>query len=202
MKKVLITAFEPFNGQSLNASSKILNQLNTTQFKAQIHKLIMPTVFTEVNAIMTSKIDEFKPDIILLIGEAGQASHIRLERVAINIDDARIPDNRHNQPINLPININGETAYFSTLPIKTIHLDLLSQKIPAIISNSAGTFVCNHFMYVVLDYLTTKKASNIIAGFIHFPYIKAQIKNDNIPYLDIKSSVKALEIIKKNCINA
>jgi len=201
MKKVLITAFEPFNGQTLNASSEILDQLNTTQFKAQIDKIILPTVFTEVNAIMTSKIDELKPDIILLLGEAGQASHIRLERVAINIDDARIPDNHYHQPIDLPINMNGESAYFSTLPIKSIHLDLLSQKIPAIISNSAGTFVCNHLMYVVLDYLATKKASNIIAGFIHFPYIKTQIKNDKIPYLDIKSSIKALEIIIKNCIN-
>jgi pyroglutamyl-peptidase len=200
MKNVLITAFEPFNGQSLNASAEIINRLNVNKFNAHIHTLILPTVFKSVDDIITSKIDDLNPDIILLLGEARLSTNIRLERIAINIDDARIPDNQNYQPIDLPIINHGPAAYLSTLPLRTIHSHLSSQNIPIVISNSAGTFLCNHLMYIVLHHLATKKASNTIAGFIHFPYIKTQVKSDISSFLDIDISVKALEKIINDCL--
>ncbi|MFA6801658.1 MAG: hypothetical protein WCR19_06080, partial [Acholeplasmataceae bacterium] len=143
MKKILLTAFEPFDGKNKNASSEIMNCLEFDLHLFDIHKLILPTTFNDIESLMINKISSFKPDIILMLGEASGTNHIRIERVAINIDDARIPDNTHYQPIDQIIKQNSDNALFSTLPIKKIHHNLLENEIPAVISNSAGTFVCN-----------------------------------------------------------
>ncbi|MGE4319811.1 MAG: pyroglutamyl-peptidase I [Acholeplasmataceae bacterium] len=200
MKKILITAFDPFGGQQKNASLEVLKHLEIFSKTYQIHTLILPTIFQAVEDIISAKIDILSPDIIILLGEAGLTKEIRIERVAINIDDARIKDNLGNQPIDLPIKDKGENAYFSTLPIKKIKAALDSKNIPSIISNSAGTFVCNHAMYLVLHYLQEKKPSNIVAGFIHFPYVESQIKDETTPHLPLKQSVKALETIIEACL--
>lgn len=195
MKKILITSFEPFGGLNINASLEIMKNFNYAREFATIEKLVLPTVFNDVEQLITRKIDSFNPNIILLLGEAGGTEHIRLERVAINIDDARIKDNKGQQPIDHIIKDDGDSAYFASLPIKSIYDHLSKESIPVVISNSAGTFVCNHLMYLTLHYLKQKKASNIIAGFIHFPYIESQITNEQTNFLSLDTSTKALKIM-------
>ena len=193
MKKILITAFNPFGGKTTNASLDVLKNLDFNLANVNIYTMILPTVFSTVEDVLLSKIDLVNPDIILLLGEAGNAKAIRVERVAINIDDARIPDNLGRQPIDQAIKKDGHTAYFSNLPIKNLVKDLNQNHIHAVVSNTAGTFVCNHIMYLTLDYLHRKKADNTIAGFIHFPYIHNQ--NDLNTYTD------GLKIIIKSCLD-
>jgi len=193
MKKILITAFNPFGGKTTNASLDVLKNLDFNLANVNIYTMILPTVFSTVEDVLLSKIDLVNPDIILLLGEAGNAKAIRVERVAINIDDARIPDNLGRQPIDQVIKKDGHTAYFSNLPIKKLVKDLNQNHIHAVVSNTAGTFVCNHIMYLTLDYLHRKKADNTIAGFIHFPYIHNQ--NDLNTYTD------GLKIIIKSCLD-
>ena len=123
------------------------------------------------------------------------------ERIAINIDDARIPDNIGNSPIDEIIRKDGENAYFSTLPIKAIVDELNKNNLPSAISNTAGTFVCNHIMYESL-YLTSKKYPNIKAGFIHIPFIEEQVLDKpNIPYMKKEDIIVALELIIKTTVN-
>lgn len=115
-----------------------------------------------------------KPDIVLCIGQAGGRYDMTVERLAINVDDARIEDNEGNQPIDIPVFEDGENAYFSNLPIKAMVEEIKGQGIPASISNSAGTFVCNHIMYGVL-YHINKTYKNMRGGFIHVPFINEQV---------------------------
>jgi pyroglutamyl-peptidase len=200
MKKILITAFEPFGGRSTNASLDVMNHHKFDIENTIIETLVLPTAFKSVEAKLLAKMNDFNPHIILHLGEAGGAKNIRLERVAINLDDARIKDNLNDQPIDEKIKEDGQNAYFSTLPIRKIHQALSNALMPTIISYSAGTFVCNHLMYLTLHHLSIKKASDVIAGFIHFPYIEVQPNNPKLDYLDLNTSVKALEIIIKSCL--
>lgn len=199
MKKILITAFDPFGGKSINSSLETLKHLEFFDDQVKVDTLILPTVFKSVEDVIRAKIDLAHPDVILMLGEAGGTSQIRLERVAINIDDARIPDNENYQPVDVPISKDGEPAYFSTLPIKKIQASLIEHDIPVVISNSAGTYVCNHLMYITLKAVKQKKASNVIAGFIHFPYIENQVQPDQA-FLPLNTSVKALSLIIKSCL--
>ena len=138
---------------------------------------------------------------MISIGQAGGRSKITPERIAINIDDARIPDNIGNSPIDEAIRKDGENAYFSTLPIKAIVDELNKNNIPSAISNTAGTFVCNHIMYESL-YLASKKYPNIKAGFIHIPYIEEQVKDKpNMPFMKKEDIIIALELIIKTAVN-
>ena len=130
---------------------------------------------------------------MLSIGQAGGRAEITPERIAINIDDARIPDNEGNQPVDRPIVPDGENAYFSNLPIKTMMEAIKKEGIPASVSNSAGTYVCNHLMYSVLYYIK-KNALPIKAGFIHVPYIPEQTVNKkDKPSMSLAEIVRGLE---------
>ena len=117
-----------------------------------------------------------------------------MERVAINVDDGRIPDNDGYQPVDSPVFEDGENAYFSTLPIKAIVEEVKKAGIPAAVSNTAGTYVCNHIMYSLLYYLN-KNNLNIKGGFIHVPFIPEQVvEKKNTPYMELTRITKALEI--------
>jgi pyroglutamyl-peptidase len=134
---------------------------------------------------------------VICVGQAGGRYDITIERVAINIDDARIPDNEGNQPIDEPIFADGDAAYFSSLPIKAITNEIKKEGIPASVSNTAGTFVCNHIMYGLL-YLIDKKYNNIKGGFIHVPFLPEQVLNrPNTPYMSLEYIAKALTIAVK-----
>lgn len=192
--KVLITGFEPFGGEKINPSYEAVKLLDNEINGAIVIKRELPTVFNKSIEKLNKLIKEESPDIVICIGQAGGRFNISVERVAINIDDARIPDNDGNEPIDSKIFNDGENAYFSNLPIKAIVQKINNNNIPAEISNTAGTYVCNHIMYGLL-YLINKNHRNIKGGFIHAPYIPEQvIEKRNIPYMTIHEIKKALTL--------
>ena len=199
--RVLITGFDKFGGESINPSSLCVNSLPDNIDNIEIKKITLPTIFKDSSQVLEENIKSFSPNIVICVGQAGGRSKITPERIAINIDDARIPDNIGNSPIDEAIRKDGENAYFSTLPIKAIVDELNKNNIPSAISNTAGTFVCNHIMYEAL-YLSSKKYPNIKAGFIHIPYIKEQvIDKPNMPFMKKEDIIQALKIIIKTSVH-
>ena len=198
--RVLITGFDKFGGESINPSNLCVNSLPDVIDNIEIKKITLPTVFKDSSRVLEENIKSFSPNIVICVGQAGGRSKITPERIAINIDDARIPDNIGNSPIDETIRKDGENAYFSTLPIKAIVDELNKNNIPSTISNTAGTFVCNHIMYESL-YLTSTKYPNIKAGFIHIPYIEEQVLNKpNMPYMKKEDIIVSLELIIKTAV--
>ncbi|CAM4281291.1 Pyrrolidone-carboxylate peptidase [Bacillus manliponensis] len=148
MKTVLVIGFDPFGGEKVNPAWEVAKRLNKKCIgEYTIFSKQLPTVFHKSIQVLQSYIEEIQPSIIICIGQAGGRAGITVERVAINIDDARIPDNEGNQPIDVPVVKGGPAAYFSTLPIKSIVKQLRENRIPASVSQTAGTFVCNHVFY-------------------------------------------------------
>ena len=191
--KVLITGFDPFGEENINPAWEAVKKIKDKIEGAEIIKKQIPTVFNKSISQLLDEIEKNQPDIVICVGQAGGRYDVSIERVAINIDDARIEDNEKNQPIDIKIFNDGESAYFSNLPIKAMVEEIKSMEIPASISNTAGTFVCNHIMYGLLYYIN-KKYSNIKGGFIHVPFINSQVVNKkNQPYMSLEHIVKALE---------
>ena len=171
--KILVTGFDPFGGEPTNPAIESVKRIDDNIEGAEIIKLEIPTVFHKAADVVEEKIKEVKPDVVLSIGQAGGRYGITVERVAINQDDARIEDNEGNQPIDVAIREDGAPAYFSTLPIKAMVEEIKKENLPASVSNTAGTFVCNHIMYQ--DLYLAEKYGNIKAGFIHVPYLTEQV---------------------------
>ncbi|WAA10986.1 pyroglutamyl-peptidase I [Fervidibacillus albus] len=193
-KKVLVTGFDPFGNDDINPALEVVKQLDGKIIEdVEIVAEEVPTVFHRAIQVVKDAIKREQPDVVICIGQAGGRAQITPERVAINVDDARIPDNEQQQPIDEPIDPDGPTAYFSTLPIKRIVNELRKAGIPASVSNSAGTFVCNHLFYGVRHYLE-KQAPSIRSGFIHIPYIPEQTVEKNAPSLSLDLIVKGIEI--------
>lgn len=192
--KVLVTGFDAFGGEKVNPAFEAVKRLEDNIAGAEVVKVEIPTVFKKSIEILDRKIEEEKPDIVICVGQAGGRFDITIERVAINISDASIKDNEGNMPIDEKIFVNGENAYFSSLPIKSIVSNIRSEKIPASISNTAGTYVCNHIMYGLL-YLIDKKYKNVRGGFIHVPYLPEQvIDKKSTPSMNINDIIAALTI--------
>ena len=191
--KILLTVFTPFDGESINPALEAMKILPDKIGKLKVLKLEIPTVFGKSARLVLEAIEQEKPDCVLSIGQAGGRAEITPERIAINIDDARIPDNEGNRPVDWPIVPDGENAYFSNLPIKAMVKAMKKEGIPAAVSNSAGTYVCNHLMYSVLYYIK-KNALPIKAGFIHVPYIPEQTVNKkDKPSMSLEEIVRGLE---------
>lgn len=193
-QKVLLTGFDPFGGERVNPSWEAVKQLqgevidDVTLVAEQI-----PTVFGKSVAVLEHLIQEHNPDIVICVGQAGGRQHITPERVAINMNDARIPDNQGNQPIDEPIVDKGPVGYWSTIPIKRMVENMNESNIPASVSHTAGTFVCNHIFYGLMDYITRTK-SDIRGGFIHIPFIPEQTIHKEAPSLSLATIVKGLKI--------
>lgn len=196
MKRILITAFEPFGGEQVNPSYEAMMGLDPSDFDANIHRLKVPTVFYRSAKTIIEAIDAFHPDIIIMIGQAGGRKEISLERIGINLDDSSMPDNEGVVLEDHPIALFGPDAYFSTLPNKAIVKALKQAHIPAKVSNSAGTYVCNHVLYQVLHHLAQiKGGSHIKAGFIHVPYMKKQvIHRSHLFSLELPILIQTLKI--------
>ena len=171
--KILVTGFDPFGGEPTNPAIESVKRIDDNIEGAEIIKLEIPTVFYKAADVVEAKIKEINPDVVLSIGQAGGRYGITVERVAINEDDARIEDNEGNQPIDVAIREDGAPAYFSTLPIKAMVEEIKKENLPASVSNTAGTFVCNHIMYQ--DLYLAEKYGNIKAGFIHVPFLTEQV---------------------------
>lgn len=172
--KILVTGFDPFGGETKNPALEVVKKLPDGIEGASIIKLEIPTVFGKSAEVIKEAIRKENPNYVLSIGQAGGRYGLTPERVAINLDDARIPDNEGNQPIDMQIQPDGENAYFSQLPLKAMVKAMKEAGVPASISNSAGTFVCNHIMYQTL-YLTHSEYPNVKAGFIHIPFLPEQV---------------------------
>ena len=198
--KILITGFDPFGGESINPALEAVKKLPDTILGQEIIKIEIPTVFRKSLEKIEENIQKHNPDVVISVGQAGGRFGVTPERVAINIDDARIKDNEGNQPIDISIYEDGENAYFSNLPIKAMVKEMNDNGIPASVSNTAGTFVCNHVMYGIL-YLIDKKYPNIRGGFIHVPYIPSQVTTKpNTPSMSINDIAKGLELSIKAVI--
>lgn len=200
--KVLVTGFDPFGGESINPAWEAVKAIPRQIAGTDVVTVQIPTVFRKsVDAVLAAA-KEHNPDVILCVGQAGGRFDMTVERVAINIDDARIKDNEGNQPIDLPIYEDGEFAYFTNLPIKAMVAEMQKEGCPASVSNTAGTFVCNHIMYAVLHHITKDKIAKK-GGFIHVPYIPEQVVDKkNTPYMETsritKSLIACIKAIKEN----
>ena len=188
--KIIVTGFDPFGGEKINPSIECVKALPEIE-GVDLFRLELPTVFKESAKRLNEVINDVKPDAVLSVGQAGGRAGITMERIAINVDDARIPDNISQQPIDEEIQVEGEAAYFSTLPIKRIVKAIREAGISAEVSNSAGTFVCNHIMYQAL-FAATKADKPFKAGFMHIPFIPEQTTDK--PSLPLEESTKALQI--------
>ncbi len=190
--KILVTGFDPFNNETINPALKALEKLPKTIYSAEIIKLEVPTVFNVSLKVIEDAIKQYQPDVVLSIGQAGGRSQITVERIGINLDDAPIKDNANVMVIDKKIVEDAPDAYFSDLPIKAMIEKIQSKNIPAAISNTAGTFVCNHVLYGT-RHLCITKYPNIKSGFIHIPFLPSQVVNKhNVPSMNLDDIVEGL----------
>ena len=188
MKKLLITGFEPFGGETINPSWEAVFRLPEEINGYKLTKLRIPVVFGEAAEQVIAAADSLCPDAILCIGQAGGRGAVTPELVGINLRHGRIPDNAGNQPTDEPIMADGETAYFSTLPVRKMAEAISAAGIPSHVSYSAGAYVCNDLLYTLLAYY---KNSDTKVAFIHIPYSTEQGKE---PAMDLPCIVQALTV--------
>ncbi|WP_395057103.1 pyroglutamyl-peptidase I [Polaromonas sp.] len=173
---VLLTGFDPFGGERLNPSWLAVQSLQGQHIAS--HKVVaaqLPTVFDTSLLELARLLEEHRPALVVCVGQAGGRAAISLERIAININDARIPDNAAAQPIDTPVVAGGPAAYFTGLPIKAMLLALQGEGIPAEVSQTAGTFVCNHVFYGLMHHLATQRGfEGVRGGFVHVPWLPDQ----------------------------
>ena len=202
--KILVTGFEPFNGGTINPSEQIVYRLEAPEGVTLI-KDVLPVEFKKSTLRLKELFEEHKPNIVLSIGQAGGRAEISVERVAINLNNVKssngsklLPDNAGDMPIDEPIESDGDAAYFATLPIWKMVEAIQQQGIPAGISNTAGTYVCNHVMYVNL-YQAAKYYPNMKTGFIHVPFLPEQIAHredkDRLAAMPLEEMVTALQAV-------
>ena len=188
MRKLLITGFEAFGGESVNPSWDAVCRLPEKISDFSITKLCLPVVFGEAADKVISVARELSPDVILCIGQAGGRGAVTPEMIGINLRHATIPDNAGNKPTDEKILPDGDAAFFSTLPVRKIKESIESKKIASQVSYSAGTYVCNDLLYTLLDHF---KQTNTRVGFIHVPYSDEQ-KKENMPSMPLETIVSAL----------
>ena len=188
---ILVTAFEPFQGETVNATMEALALLPDAIGGHALVKRILPVVFGQAIREIGTLVDQLQPGAVICLGQSTGRADITPERVAINLSDARIPDNAGNQPRDLPIRPGGPAAYFSTLPVREMTEAMREAGVPASLSNTAGTFVCNHLMYGLLDHLS-RTGRNIPAGFIHLPATPTQAAERPSPSMSPETAAKGL----------
>ena len=183
--RILLTGFEPFGGQSLNPSWEVASALQGLQLPgAQVVAMQLPCVFAQALPALQQALTQHTPDIVLALGQAEGRCDLSVERVAINVMDARIPDNAGAQPIDVPVIAGGPAAYFSTLPIKSLVAGLKAAGFPASVSQTAGTFVCNQVFYGLQHALV---GQGVHSGFMHLPLLPEQAAHWPGPSLPIWS---------------
>jgi pyroglutamyl-peptidase len=191
--RILITGFEPFGGQSINPSWEVARTLDGLPLpSAQVRAIQLPCVFAQAASALMRALDDMQPDIVLALGQAEGRSDISVERVAINIMDARIADNAGAQPIDQPVVAGAPAAYFSTLPIKHLVACLRTAGFPASVSQTAGTFVCNQVFYALQHALAGR---GVRSGFVHLPLLPVQAAHwpgPTLPSMPLGTQVAAL----------
>jgi len=190
MERILLTGFEPFHNSMLNPSQEIIKRIS---HRSLVAKEVLPVTFGEASQKLISLIDQHKPTVVLALGQAEGRKEITPERIAINLDDARIPDNAGKSPKERVIVAGGPDAYFTTLPITNLVEKLNENGIPASISLSAGTFVCNHIFYAMQHHCAGKE---IKSGFIHLPLVNEQASEfPGLPTMQIEEMIRGIELV-------
>ena len=191
--KILVSGFDPFGGEKINPAIESVKLLPDEIKGAKIIKVEIPTVARKSLKKLEEVIEIEKPDVVLSVGQAGGRTDISVERVGINMDDFRIKDNEGNQPIDEKIAEGGPDAYLVTIPIKAMVQKMIENKIPASVSNTAGTFVCNHVCYG-MAHLASTKYPNMRTGFVHIPFLPEQVVDKrNMPSMPLELIAKGLE---------
>ena len=195
--KLLLTAFDPFGGEPVNPALEAVKLVSDTVGSVQVVKLEVPTVFGKSIDKVAKAIEAERPDAVLCIGQAGGRFDLTPERVAINLDDARIKDNEGNQPIDVPIFEDGAPAYFSTLPIKAMVQNIRNAGLPASVSNTAGTVSYTHLTLPTngdVLYTLAKSYPGVRGGFMHVPFIPSQVVNrPSVPSMNLQDIAKGIE---------
>lgn len=202
---ILLTGFEPFGGEAINPSWEIAHALDGWVGPGFVVRTArLPCVFGDAIQRLDAALDEWRPTLVLCLGQAGGRDGISIERAALNVDDARIPDNAGRQPIDDVVVAEGPAAYFSTLPIKAIVRDLRIAGITAAVSNTAGTFVCNHVFYALMHRLATSPAlSGSRGGFVHVPYLPEQAAGrPGVSSMTLAAQVEALRVTVHSALAA
>lgn len=190
---ILLTGFEPFGGDSVNPSWDVACALDGHLIDGvRIHALRLPCVFGLAIPALQAALRRHRPQAVLALGLAANRPELSLERVAINVDDARIADNAGGQPIDEAVVAGGPAAYFSSLPIKAIVAALQDAGLPAVVSQTAGTFVCNHLFYGLMHHL--RRRPGVRAGFMHVPLLPAQVAAGGLPGLALVDQVRAVRL--------
>ena len=187
--KILITGFDPFDGAEINPSWEAVKRICAVPKNVEIKRLLLPTVYSGTIALLKDAMTEFAPDAVLGFGFAGSRKEITIERLAVNLADARIPDNSGAQPIDEPLFSDGPSAYFSTLPVKSLTQAINDAGLQASLSMTAGLFVCNCMMSSAL-YYAEKLMPDTRAGFIHLP-------GWNRPDADILAAETTIKVISE-----
>jgi pyroglutamyl-peptidase len=193
--KALVTGFDAFGGEKVNPSSVAVSRLKRRMASLAVHTAVLPTSYARSAIALRGAIHEVQPDIVLCVGQAGGRSELSLERIAINVQDARIRDNDGKQPIDRPVVREGPAAYFATLPIKACVAELRRAGLPAGVSNSAGTFVCNQVFYALMD-MAGRHGLSFRGGFLHIPYLPDQAAQlGGEPSMSVDDIVRGIEIV-------
>lgn len=190
---LLLTGFAPFGGEELNPSWEAVRRLDGERLgDLPVVAAQLPTAFGAALRVLDELLERHRPTLVVAVGQAGGRAELSLERIAINVDDARIPDNAGRQPIDEPVVAGGPAAYFSTLPIKAMVHALRAAGFPAAVSQTAGTFVCNHVFYGLQHRL---QGTGVRGGFIHIPYLPAQAANQpGAPSMALETLVAGLRL--------
>lgn len=195
LPRILLTGFEPFEQDPINPSWEVARALHGQIIAGAAAQAVrLPCVFGAAMAQLEQALAQLQPVLVVCLGLAGGRCDITPERVAINLDDARIPDNAARQPVDLPVIAGAPAAYFSTLPIKAVVRKLRAQGIPASVSNTAGTFVCNHVFFALMHALAQgRAAAGARGGFIHLPALPEQAaQRPGMPSMALSTQVVAL----------
>lgn len=201
---VLMTGFAPFGGEAVNPSWQAVQHVAATWDGPEALTIVeLPVVFGRSGEVLREAMRRFRPDLVIAVGQAGGRAQVTPERVAINVDDARIPDNAGNQPIDAPIDPDGPAAWFTTLPVKRAVAAMREQGIPAAVSNSAGTYVCNHIFYQLMRFIAAEFPGTR-GGFVHVPFSLEQVAAAGTaqPSLPVETIAAGLAILLRAALAA
>ena len=187
MAKLLITGFDPFDGEKINPAWEAVKQLPDRVGAFDLYKLEIPTVFGMAAEKVLEAAESIRPDVILCVGQAGGRAAVTPERIAVNIRDAKIPDNAGNCPVGEFVNPNGPSAIFATVPVMKMAEAICAAGLPGAVSNSAGAFVCNDTLYLLLQHY---EGTAVRVGFVHVPYLPEQ-GNPSLPLTDTTRALAA-----------
>ena len=203
MATILLTGFEPFGGESVNPSWEIARALDGWVCEGRTVRAVrLPCAFGDALRTLDGALAAHRPELVVCLGQAGGRAEISIERAALNVDDARIPDNLGRQPIDAAVVPEGPAAYFSTLPIKALAHDLRGAGIVAAVSNTAGTFVCNHVFYALMHRLATTPAlARARGGFVHVPYTPEQVADrPGTPAMALATQVEGIRTALRSAL--